>query len=311
MKKIYCIALSLLFVAVNFCSCSLFETQPDAPPEIAANKEKKENDNFRKRVVLVRFINRSDVGGQDLADYATSIVRDKIEKIPDFILVPEAELENKEAIFSDKQSSQFKDMIAQASENGISAVISGSIDEISMEDSGDPIGIFRNRKFKTIASIKVEVYDVGGSRPLLSKIVASDTVDEKWDFMIDRSANNFTEEREKVAVENALEKVFANFGGYAHRIDWTGRIAKKDVDRFYINGGELTGITKGQLLQVFEEGQSIVNTNSGEVIGFAPGRFKGYLRVIELFGEDGAIGVVQAGGGFQEKDRLRFATAPH
>ena len=71
----------------------------------------------------------------------------------------------------------------------------------------------------------------------------------------------------------------------------------------------MTGLVKGQLLQVYDAGTWVNSPHSGEHLGFAPGRFKGYLQVVELFGDDAAIGVAYRGGGFKERDRLRFVAA--
>jgi hypothetical protein len=42
----------------------------------------------------------------------------------------------------------------------------------------------------------------------------------------------------------------------------------------------------------------------------APGRFKGFLKVVDFFGEDGAIAIVHSGAGFQEKDRVEAYFPP-
>jgi hypothetical protein len=309
MKKKYRNASILVLFTSVLSSCALW------PLDNASVKENPHPRTARdpllpvKRVVVIPFMNRTPYGGNSLADYATDTVKEQVRHLEELTLVPEALLENADAVYTDSKSLEFKDLVERAASVDVSAIIFGTIENIETEDKGEDVGIFRQRKVKTMATVHLQVFDVRNSRFLISKTVDADAIEENLDFLIDRDLTGFSLDRAKAAVFCALEKVFGELSSFAHRIDWSGRIAKVDVDRYYINGGELTGISKGQLLQVFEEGQPITDPENNQVVGLAPGRFKGYLKIIDLFGEDGAVGVVQTGGGFKEKDRLRVVSS--
>ena len=75
--------------------------------------------------------------------------------------------------------------------------------------------------------------------------------------------------------------------------------------------GEMSGISRGQLLKVFGDGEPVTDLASQQFLGMAPGRFKGILKVVDYFGMDGAIAVIHSGAGFKEKDRVEIYSPPH
>ena len=100
--------------------------------------------------------------------------------------------------------------------------------------------------------------------------------------------------------------MYVSFTVQAKKIAWVGRIAKIDLHRYYINAGEETGLSVGQLLKVVGEGFPIRDNASGVNLGTAPGRFKGLLKVVEFMGKDAAVAVLHSGGGFREQDSIEL-----
>lgn len=272
-------------------------TKTDSPPLI------------RKHILVVPFSNTTPLGGSELAEYATDYVRDRISKIPELVSTPETEIEGWQALQGDKLTPEFHMAMERAQNQGLSAIITGSIDQVFINRKGDEVGLFRSHQIISGATLKFEVFDLSLSKSLLNRLTSSEQHEELTEFFLNKEENGFDLPRAKISVQKALDKVLGDLAAYAKRIDWNGRIAKVDIDRYYINGGELTGISKGQLLKVFSDGQNVADPDNQASIGFAPGRFKGFLRVIDFFGEDGAVAVIHSGGNFRERDRLRLVTS--
>ncbi len=90
------------------------------------------------------------------------------------------------------------------------------------------------------------------------------------------------------------------------KLDWMGRVARIEGERIFINAGKKTGLGRGDTLKVLEEGNDVFDPVSGKLIGKAPGRVKGTIRVLNFFGEDGSVAIVESGGSFSEGDRIEL-----
>ena len=183
------------------------------------------------------------------------------------------------------------------------------IKELSVRETGDETGIFRNRQFAVTATLHLSVLDTNTEREVFSKLTSADVTEEHMDIFNNREIAGYDPDRGKVAVSKAIDKVAESLPKYARKIAWTGRIAKADLHRFYINAGETSGIIRGQLLKVYDEGQPIFDPETKTLLGIAPGQFKGLLKVVDHFGQDGSVAVIHSGGGFRERDRVELFTS--
>jgi len=85
-------------------------------------------------------------------------------------------------------------------------------------------------------------------------------------------------------------------------LDWHARIASIDGSRIFINAGRLSGLEKGTILEVFSQGEEIVDSKTKMPLGRTKGTYRGELEVIELFGVDASIAKVRSGSGFTTSD---------
>ena len=104
------------------------------------------------------------------------------------------------------------------------------------------------------------------------------------------------------AINNALDKISWKIVSVIEKIGWKGKIAKVDRNKIYINGGLKTGLSTGDILLVSDLGDIIYNPDTGRPIGRAPGNIKGTIRIVDFFGNDGAIAVINSGSGFKDND---------
>jgi hypothetical protein len=265
----------------------------------------------RKKILILPFLNQTPYKTEILIPHVTTELENAILRVPDLVPVRADSLDDSDTFVTDGAEYNYRVMFARARALGFAAVIGGSIDDIMLENHGDSVGLFRTQEFTATANVKLNLWDTSTEKPLIDKTVSEQVIEERSLFFWGQaSPENEDTERGKVAVTKALEKCLGNFADTARRIAWAGRIAKADVRRYYINAGEASGISLGQLLKVFEESRPIIDPQSGLFIGMAPGRFKGILKVVDHFGADGAIAVPQSGGGFREKDRVEIHSPP-
>jgi hypothetical protein len=264
----------------------------------------------KKKLVVLNFVNRSSYGGKELGQYAADEVKSALSHVSDFILIPEEQLEESEKFSTNSGAFNYKLIFDVARNHGAIGVITGTIDDMDIRERGDEVGLFQTRYQTVNTSVRYQFFDATTEKLLYSKNSNAELTEEHTRFFSSREPSALDPTRGQGAVSKALEKTYPHLMVQAKKLSWVGKIAKAGFNRFYVNAGEASGITKGQLLKVFEEGNTIVDGQSKTVLGIAPGRFKGILKVVDNFGTDGSIAILHSGGNFREKDRVEIFTPP-
>lgn len=293
-------------------SCTLFNP---TPPETAENnvsvpEQKKDFVPYlRRRVLVANFVNKSRYGGEELIRYSTRYLRDFLLKYPEYSIVSQDEIPGAERFVNEFGEFSIKEIVSAARAQNISGIVLGTISDLSVRQTSNDTGLFRSREYTLSARVKLQLIDTGTEREIFSQSNAAEINEEHTDFFRDRKQGGYDAERGKVVFQRAMEKPLALLPDLLKKIAWVGRIAKVEQRRYYINAGEMTGISRGHLLKVYGEGQLIRDPDTKEILGLAPGPFKGILKVVDYFGLDGSIAIIHSGGGFKERDRVELYIA--
>ena len=113
-------------------------------------------------------------------------------------------------------------------------------------------------------------------------------------------------ELEEVILKDAFFDFKDNLIESLNQVNWEGRIAAIQGEKFFLNVGKMTGVQVGDILKVVEDGSEIYDPEIGYHIGQVPGRIKGTLEIVDYFGHDGAISILHSGAGFKENDRIQL-----
>lgn len=292
----------------------------DTKPQEAEEPRKEEKvsesavkEALKKRILVLPFLNKTPFGGKELSAHASGEVKSEIGKVTDqYIIVPEEEIDGVEDFVTSANQYNYKRIFERARAHGIAAIVTGVIEDLGIQEKGDEVGLFQTRYHTVNAQVRLNLFDAGSERTLMSKTNSSEVTEEHTRFFSsNRNPDSYDSSRGSGAVSRALEKMYSHFMAQAKKIAWVGRIAKIDLHRYYINAGEMSGISRDQLLKVFGDGEPIVDQQTNQFLGMAPGRFKGILKVVDYFGADGAIAVIHSGAGFREKDRVEIYSPPH
>jgi len=265
---------------------------------------------LRKRILVLPFRNESSVGGQELSNYAAEEVRNHFSSIDEFIVVRNQDVAATSALNNPADETNLTPVVEAARAHGIVALVLGTLKNVQIKERGNQIGLFQTKYNTVQANLEIKLLDVITQKFIVTKELSEEVTQENMRFLGSRSIASTDSVKAEGAVSQAIEKMVPTFSSEAHRMGWSGRIAKIDIHRFFINAGELSGVSKNQLLRVFGDAEPVVDKESGLVIGMAPGRFKGLLKVVDFFGEDGAIAIVHSGAGFQERDRVEAFVPP-
>ncbi len=278
---------------------SIFEEAPSAPPAPVMESA------LKKRVLVLPFINRTDYQDEALARVALFDVQQAIANAPELILIKEEELEDPESLYSAGGEYHFAKVFAQAKRAAATGVIVGRLEEVSIVEEGEDTGVLGARQRFATARVHFQLFDVSTEREVFSRTATAEVKQERVPWLDLRNPASEPEEG-KEAVSRALKKILERFPVIARKLAWVGRIARVDLNRYYITGGEQTGVRLGQLLRVYEPGTTVSDPLTGSTMGLAPGRFKGLLKVTQTFGPDASVAVLYTGAGFREEDRVEI-----
>lgn len=300
-------------VALSACS-SLFPREntklakpadPAPAPEIAeANAPPK------RRILVLTFLNRTPYQEEQLTPAVHEAIKRSVGSSSQVVLVPDAELGDKLPRIAESTEYDLPAVFRLARNHGIAGVLGGAIEDVTVSEGGDEVGLFRSKQYAVRATVQMRLYDTRSEIEIFDKTESAEVTEELTTLFGSRGPSAADPERVKGAVAKASEKLASELPPYLKRVEWVGRIAKIDLHRFYINAGELSGIRMGQLLKVYGEGTAVRDDSSNTFLGIAPGPFKGILKVVDYFGNDGAVAVVHSGAGFRERDRVEVLSSP-
>ena len=104
----------------------------------------------------------------------------------------------------------------------------------------------------------------------------------------------------KFAQDNALR-----VAGDLIRIGWFGRVEFVKEGKVYLSLGQNSGLKVGDRLKVVEPGKEVVNPKTHAVLGYTSDIPQGEVKVTELLGTSGAVGLPLSGGPFKTNDKVK------
>ena len=104
----------------------------------------------------------------------------------------------------------------------------------------------------------------------------------------------------KFAQDNSLR-----MAGDLLKIGWFGRVEFVKEGKVYLSLGQNSGLKVGDRLKVVEPGKEVVNPTTHAVLGYTADVPQGEIKVTELLGTSGAVGMPLSGGPFKANDKVK------
>jgi hypothetical protein len=100
---------------------------------------------------------------------------------------------------------------------------------------------------------------------------------------------------------------YLRVAGNLTRIAWFGRVEFVKEGKVYLNLGQNSGLKVGDRLKVVEPGKEVVNPKTHSILGYTADIPQGEVKVTELLGNSGAVGLSLNGGPFKTNDKVKAA----
>jgi len=98
---------------------------------------------------------------------------------------------------------------------------------------------------------------------------------------------------------------YLRVAGNLTRIAWFGRVEFIKEGKVYLSLGQTSGLKVGDRLKVVEPGKEVINPKTHSVLGYTSDIPQGEIKVTELLGNSGAVGLTLNGGPFKTNDKVK------
>ena len=162
---------------------------------------------------------------------------------------------------------------------GVQAVIKGTLSDVYTSSSK-----LEGREDKDVSfalsKISLDIYNTETGK-LLRQLNARNP------FFLSREGGDMAPEKAKVrAIDLAIELIADDLVKSLLTLDWHARVASVETDKVYINAGRLSGLEKGDVLEVYSPGVQVIDKSTNLPLGRTKGSYKGDVEVVEVFGVD-------------------------
>lgn len=260
------------------------------------------------RVGVVNFQNKTPSKNIGVGAAAADILGTILQKTERFIIIPQQDMKS----ILDQQALGASGAIDPASAAkmgkvlGLNAIVTGAITAYSEAEEGSDYLVYKSKK--QIARVTVDYRIVDTTTGIQVAADSGQGVYEKktGGALGLGSKSSYDADLRDGALRDALTKAMVNMLDQFERQEWTGRIAKISGRTVYLNAGQKTGLRIGEVLQVQELGEEIIDPQTQVSLGRAPGNLKGEVMVTGFFGKDGSVATTTSGTGFKTNDLVRL-----
>ena len=290
-------------------SCSRETVRRNRPLGPITGKKRMNDFFIKKKVVVLKILNESPYGGDDLGVTATEEIRKNLLKSKRYIfdgglrdrLPTSGELFKGGGV---KKSQILK----MAKREGVNLVIFGRVISATVRHKNDDVGLLKEVYLLANSKVEVRVIDVESETEVFKKQSESFTEDKSYQFYEITEENQLTFRREllRKSVKMAITQVVGKLINSTKKNEWSGKVAKILGKKIYVNAGRKSGVKIGDILKVMTRGENIYDPSSGALIGKSKGEVKSTIEIIDFFGVNGSVGVLHSGGSINEGDLIKL-----
>lgn len=302
MKIIYLLSLLALI------SCQSMDKRTSSPQKMVKDiplSQSKDNQSVKKRLVVLPIIDAKKVLTPEMSQGIKKAFIREINKNEEVIAFDSEDLKISSVRLNTQGSYDFKEIQKILKEYSVHSGLEAQVSDIKIKKSVPVKGVIKNVKVEYECSVIVKVLNQNG-KELFNTMKTVTYKDQDGSLVQELATENASSQLIPTLIKDAMFEFVPQVLKSLETVAWEGRIASIQGERIFLNVGKVSGLNRGDLLRVVDEGEEIYDTESGSFIGKSPGRLKGTLEVVSFFGQDGAIAVIHSGGGFRENDRVEL-----
>lgn len=249
-----------------------------------------------RRVAVVAFDNKTPYGQRELGNAASDILVTELQKTGQFILIEREKVQQ----LIDEQRFQASDLVEPATVAkvgrllGVSAIVTGAVTQFGQREEGVNNIVYQRRSQIAECTVDLRIVDVATGEILVAdsgRGEAEQTIQGSFGLG-GRAGYDSTLAGE--ALRAAIFKFSKNIVDRMQTMPWSARVAEVEKGKVYLDAGMKTRVPLGAELEVLRPGKEIISKTTGKSLGQTTEQV-GRVKVLEYFGEDGAVAQVLNG----------------
>ncbi|MBC8211651.1 MAG: hypothetical protein H8E21_11350 [Gammaproteobacteria bacterium] len=260
------------------------------------------------RVGVVNFENNTPRQVRGIETAATNILTTMLHETGNFIVIPQQDMES--IIQQQKLGASGVISSSTAAEMGkvlgLNAILTGSITSYAELVEGSNTLLSQSKTQVAKVGVDYRIVDTTTGIQLFASHGEGEFRKTSGGLLGFGSKSSHDTSLKDGALRDALGKAMNKILGQLTGSLWAGRIAQVKGNTIYINAGQLTGLSVGDMLTVQELGEEIIDPQTGVPLGRAPGVVRGQLKISGFFGKDGSVATVISGSGFKTNDLVKL-----
>jgi len=240
-----------------------------------------DNDWPRKRVMVMPATDLTGIALHESTDTISEGLTKILRETGSFNLYPHNKTK-KSYSFTPEESID-PELLAEAKERGMNAIIFETINPIELNPAKSGIWPFRKKAWSCTVSMNIDIIDVTSETLLLSKEIA-ETITLSAQETAEETQKGSTAETKKQALKECFPDILKEAAHAASlslkKEVWTGRIVFVDKNEIIINAGSDVELRPGVVVEVFCEGQCITSFN--EQTYQLPGPKAGEIKIVSV-----------------------------
>lgn len=262
----------------------------------------------KKKVMVLNLWNDTPVLQEGLGTFAAEELRRGLILTGKVLLTPEIRTELNTQDFLQGEKVKVAPLIREGRRLGVSVLVIGRITKVSFRQSGDEIGLLKQKQSRSSAVVEIKAFDILGGREVVAITRSGETSDRSMTVFEGTEVDTpeYRAELNRAAVQEAVAALIPELIQTVQKMTWQGRIAKLVGPKVYVNAGRESGLMAGDILKVVNPGEDIYDPQSGNYLGRSLGQLKGTVEVVDFLGNDAARTHIHTGGNFQEGDLVQL-----
>lgn len=244
---------------------------------------------MKRRVLVLPADDRTNYKSEQLGELATRRLITRLESTGAIICV-DPSMTNIQGSYTDPANIKILNEVF-----GVQAILKSTLSDVYTTTTKIE-GKNENEASFAMSKLSINVYNTDTG--LMLKQLAG-----RNPLSLSREKGELSPEKAKIkAIDLAIEMIADELLRVVLSLDWHARIASIDAEKVYINAGRLSGLEKGKILEVYTEGEKIIDSKTKTPLGTTKGKYKGELEVVELFGVDASWTKTKKGDSFSPTD---------
>jgi len=245
---------------------------------------------MKRRVIVLPVTDQTNYKEEHLGELATKRVISRLENTGAIICIDPNMVNDVKGDFTTAQNMKVLNELY-----GVQAVLKSSLSDVFTSTSKIEGKDDRETSF-AVSKIAIDIYNTE-TGTIMKQLSGRNPV------FLSREKGDLSSEKAKIkALDLSIEIIAEDLLKTILALDWHARIASIEAEKVYINAGRLSGLEKGNILEVYTPGTQVVDPSTKISLGKTKGSFKGEIEIVELFGVDASWAKVKKGSAFSATD---------